>query len=135
MPIDGIITIEYLKKNGPPDIIEAIQKQVDSSVQSEDGGGGAGEDDLLRGCYVNSMTLAAEAGLKSIAFPAIVGSAGIGAGLLIATGGILYTVGAVVYATKRPDPVPAKFGYHEVFHLLVIGAAGAHFAAVVLFAL
>jgi len=73
--------------------------------------------------------------IGAIAFPAIVGSAGIGAGLLIATGGILYTVGAVVYATKRPDPVPSKFGYHEVFHLLVIGAAGAHFAAVALFAL
>ena len=73
--------------------------------------------------------------IGAIAFPAIVGSAGIGAGLLIATGGILYTVGAVVYATKRPDPVPTKFGYHEVFHLLVIGAAGAHFAAVALFAL
>ena len=73
--------------------------------------------------------------IGAIAFPAIVGSAGIGAGLLIATGGILYTVGAVVYATRRPDPVPAKFGYHEVFHLLVIGAAGAHFAAVALFAL
>lgn len=73
--------------------------------------------------------------IGAIAFPAIVGSAGIGAGLLIATGGILYTVGAVVYATKRPDPVPSKFGYHEVFHLLVVGAAGAHFVAVALFAL
>ena len=73
--------------------------------------------------------------IGAIAFPAIVGSAGIGAGLLIATGGILYTVGAVVYATRRPDPVPSKFGYHEVFHLLVVGAAGAHFAAVALFAL
>jgi len=73
--------------------------------------------------------------IGAVAFPAIVGSAGIGAGLLIATGGILYTVGAVVYATKRPDPVPSKFGYHEVFHLLVVGAAGTHFAAVALFAL
>ena len=73
--------------------------------------------------------------IGAIAFPAIVGSAGIGAGLLIATGGILYTVGAVVYATQRPDPVPSHFGYHEVFHLLVIGAAGAHFAAIALFAL
>ncbi|MFM8519549.1 MAG: hemolysin III family protein [Solirubrobacterales bacterium] len=73
--------------------------------------------------------------IGAIAFPAIVGSAGIAAGLLIATGGILYTVGAVVYATRRPDPVPSKFGYHEVFHLLVVGAAGAHFAAVALFAL
>ena len=73
--------------------------------------------------------------IGAVAFPAIVGSAGIAAGLLIATGGILYTVGAVVYATRRPDPVPSKFGYHEVFHLLVVGAAGAHFAAVALFAL
>jgi hemolysin III len=73
--------------------------------------------------------------IGAIAFPAIVGSAGIGAGLLIATGGILYTVGAVVYATQKPDPVPSHFGYHEVFHLLVIGAAGAHFAAVAFFAL
>lgn len=73
--------------------------------------------------------------IGAIAFPAIVGSAGIGAGLLIATGGILYTVGAVVYATQKPDPVPSHFGYHEVFHLLVIGAAGAHYAAVAFFAL
>ena len=54
---------------------------------------------------------------------------------LVATGGLLYTVGAVVYATQRPNPNPAVFGYHEIFHLLVIGAAGFHFAAVALYAL
>lgn len=73
--------------------------------------------------------------LGALAFPQIVGSVGIAAGLLIATGGVLYTVGAVVYATQKPDPKPSHFGYHEVFHLFVIGAAGAHFAAVAIFAL
>lgn len=73
--------------------------------------------------------------IGAISFPLIIGSAGIGAGLLIATGGILYTLGAVVYATQRPDPNPTYFGYHEVFHVFVIGAAGTHFAAIALFAL
>ncbi len=73
--------------------------------------------------------------IGAVAFPHIVGTAGIFAGLLIATGGILYTVGAVVYATQRPDPNPTYFGYHEVFHLFVIGAAATHFAAIAFFAL
>lgn len=45
---------------------------------------------------------------------------------LLATGGVLYSVGAVVYARKRPDPWPTVFGFHEVFHALVITAAVAH---------
>jgi hemolysin III len=49
---------------------------------------------------------------------------------LLATGGVLYTVGAVVYARRRPDPAPRVFGYHEVFHALVIAAAAVHFAAI-----
>ena len=73
--------------------------------------------------------------IGAVAFPQIVGTAGVVAGLLIATGGILYTVGAVVYATQRPNPNPTYFGYHEVFHLLVIAAAASHFAAIALFAL
>jgi hemolysin III len=48
---------------------------------------------------------------------------------LIAGGGVLYTVGAVVYATRRPDPWPRVFGFHEVFHALVIAAAAMHFVA------
>jgi len=50
-------------------------------------------------------------------------------GLIIA-GGLLYTTGAVVYATKRPDPAPRVFGYHEIFHALVIVASICHFVAV-----
>ena len=45
-------------------------------------------------------------------------------------GGVLYTVGAVVYAVAWPNPRPRVFGFHEVFHLFVIAAAVAHFAAV-----
>jgi len=55
--------------------------------------------------------------------------------LLVAAGGLLYTAGAVVYAIQRPNPSPAVFGYHEVFHLFVIAAAIAHFSAVAFFAL
>lgn len=49
---------------------------------------------------------------------------------LIAGGGALYALGAVAYALKRPNPWPAVFGYHEVFHALVVAASVAHFAAI-----
>ena len=49
---------------------------------------------------------------------------------LVALGGVLYTMGAVVYARKRPDPAPTVFGYHEVFHLLVIAAAAVQYAVI-----
>jgi hemolysin III len=49
--------------------------------------------------------------------------------ILLGLGGLLYTVGAVVYATKRPDPWPRIFGFHEVFHALVVAAAVVQFVA------
>ncbi len=49
---------------------------------------------------------------------------------LLGGGGVAYTVGAVVYASRRPDPFPRIFGYHEVFHALVILAAVMHYVAV-----
>jgi hemolysin III len=55
--------------------------------------------------------------------------------LLIVAGGLAYSAGAAVYALRRPDPVPAVFGYHEVFHLLVIAGVTAHFLAIGLYAL
>jgi hemolysin III len=60
------------------------------------------------------------------------GPTGVG---LLALGGVLYTVGAVIYAARRPDPAPAVFGYHELFHLFVIAAAACQYAAVALFVL
>lgn len=50
--------------------------------------------------------------------------------LLVATGGLLYTVGALVYALRRPDPAPAIFGFHEIFHALVIAAAALQYAVI-----
>jgi hemolysin III len=69
------------------------------------------------------------------AFPALWTSLGAAGATLVIAGGVLYTAGAVVYATQRPNPNPAIFGYHEIFHLLVIAAAIAHFTAVAFFAL
>jgi hemolysin III len=54
---------------------------------------------------------------------------------LIATGGALFTIGALIYLVRWPDPWPDVFGYHEVFHLLIIFACGWHFAAVARLAL
>lgn len=51
-------------------------------------------------------------------------------GLLVASG-VIYSLGAVVYATRRPDPLPRVFGYHEVFHALVIVASVCLFGHVV----
>jgi hemolysin III len=73
--------------------------------------------------------------VAAIGFPGLWEGMGVGGALLVAAGGLLYTVGAVVYATQRPDPNPRVFGYHEIFHLFVIAAAAAHFAAVAFFAL
>jgi len=52
--------------------------------------------------------------------------AGAGTVALLLGGGVLYTVGAVVVGTRRPDPWPTVFGYHEIWHLFVIAAAGVH---------
>jgi hemolysin III len=85
--------------------------------------------------WVSAIVYIAVGLIGAIGFPAIVAEAGIVAGLLIAAGGGLYATGAIIYAAQRPDPSPAVFGYHEIFHVLVIAAAAAHFAAIALFAL
>jgi len=58
-------------------------------------------------------------------FPAL----GVAAAVLVIVGGALYSVGALAYATAWPNPLPAAFGFHEIFHLFVIAAAAAQFAA------
>ena len=49
---------------------------------------------------------------------------------LVAAGGVTYTLGAIVYATKRPDPLPRVFGFHEIWHLFVMGGSTLHYAAI-----
>ena len=62
--------------------------------------------------------------------PALYAALGAGPFLYMIVGGAFYTVGAVIYATRRPDPFPRVFGFHEIFHLLVIAAAACQFVAV-----
>jgi hemolysin III len=55
--------------------------------------------------------------------------------LLVVAGGLLYSAGAIVYARRRPDPAPYVFGYHELFHVFTLAAAGCQFAAIAFFVL
>jgi hemolysin III len=65
-----------------------------------------------------------------LAMPSVVDELGWVATALMGLGGVLYTVGAVVYARRRPDPLPAVFGYHEIFHALTIAGAAFHYAVI-----
>jgi hemolysin III len=60
---------------------------------------------------------------------------GVAGFVLLLVGGLLYSIGAAVYATARPNPWPRWFGHHEVFHLLVVVAVAAHYVTVNFFAL
>jgi hemolysin III len=69
-----------------------------------------------------------------VAFPQLV-EIGVAGVVLLLAGGLCYTAGAIVYARRRPDPVPHAFGYHELFHLLVIAAAACQYVAIAFFVL
>ncbi|HEY0280552.1 MAG TPA: hemolysin III family protein [Solirubrobacterales bacterium] len=68
------------------------------------------------------------------AFPELWSGLGPTAALMLVGGGVLYTAGAVVYAVQRPNPSPAIFGYHEVFHAFVLAAALIHFSVIAFWA-
>jgi hemolysin III len=70
-----------------------------------------------------------------VAFPQILEATGSAGASLLLVGGVLYTVGALVYARSRPDPIPDVFGYHELFHVLTILAAACQYAAIAFFVL
>jgi hemolysin III len=70
-------------------------------------------------------------GWTAVAFtPTLWRHLGVASFSLLLTGGLVYSAGAVVYATRRPDPWPAVFGFHEVFHALVIAAGLLFYAAI-----
>jgi hemolysin III len=79
---------------------------------------------LTAGLYVTVGSIAV------LVFPALLRGLGPGGLALVVAGGLLYIAGAVVYARRSPDPVPGIFGFHEVFHALVVLAAVLHLAAV-----
>jgi hemolysin III len=51
--------------------------------------------------------------------------------ILIVSGGVLYSVGAVIFLIRRPDPFPSVFGYHELFHAFVVAATAMFYFVVV----
>ncbi|MGA3153583.1 MAG: PAQR family membrane homeostasis protein TrhA [Streptosporangiaceae bacterium] len=71
--------------------------------------------------------------VAAIALPFVWIHAGVAAGILMLAGGALYTAGAISYHRRRPDPYPAVFGYHEVFHAFVCAGAACQFVAIALF--
>jgi hemolysin III len=79
--------------------------------------------------WLSSSTYIVLGWVALLAAPQLVSSLPTAPLVLVALGGVLYTVGAVVFALGRPDPWPRVFGFHEIFHVFVILAAVAHFVA------
>ena len=75
-------------------------------------------------CYIALGWVAA------FVFPDLLHNAGVAAFVLIAVGGVVYTIGGVVYAMKRPNPWPGVFCFHEVFHFCTLVAALCHYVAI-----
>jgi hemolysin III len=73
--------------------------------------------------------------LGAFAFLPLYDATGWAGVLLVAGGGLSYTIGAIVHAAHRPDPWPETFGYHEIFHVFVILAAALHYSAIAFFVL
>jgi hemolysin III len=68
-----------------------------------------------------------------VAMPQLERESGVAAVALLAAGGLAYTAGALVYAFRRPDPAPAVFGYHELFHALTLVALACQYVAIAFF--
>jgi hemolysin III len=84
--------------------------------------------------WVTALVFVALGWVGVVAVPEML-ELGVAPAVLVFVGGALYTLGALAYAFKRPNPAPATFGYHEIFHLFVIGAAATHFVAIAAFVL
>jgi hemolysin III len=68
--------------------------------------------------------------VAAVTFPSLVRALDPWNVVLLVTGGLLYTVGALVLATHTPDPWPRTFGYHEIWHVMTVLAAGCHFIVI-----
>lgn len=74
-------------------------------------------------------------GWAAVVYLVDIAQANFAAMVLVIVGGLLYTVGAVVYGLKRPNPIPGVFGFHEIFHSLTVLAFLCHWTAALLLAL
>ena len=80
--------------------------------------------------WVSVLAYVAVGWVGVVTIPQMFSGVGIPGSVLVMVGGLLYTVGALVYAFHWPNPFPATFGFHEIFHLLVVAAATTQFVAV-----
>jgi hemolysin III len=88
---------------------------------------------FTRGLTVVEQTLYMALGwVALLTLPVTIGRLGWVEALLMFSGGVLYTVGAIIFGLRKPDPNPAVFGYHEVWHSMVIGASLCHYALILL---
>jgi hemolysin III len=101
--------------------------------------GGAVAATAAKFCWVHapkwlSVVIAVALGWVGVAaMPQLARTAGITAVVLLGVGGLAYTAGAIVYARRKPDPVPAVFGYHELFHALTLAAIACQYVAIAFF--
>jgi hemolysin III len=101
--------------------------------------GGAVAGTVTKMCWIHSPKwLSAAIGLAVgwvavFALPELAHNEGIAPTVLLAGGGIAYTAGAIVYAFRRPDPLPRVFGHHELFHALTILALSAQYTAIAVY--
>jgi hemolysin III len=80
--------------------------------------------------WVSAVIGVALGWVAAITLTQLPGTIGWGAVVALLVSGVLYTTGAVIYARERPNPRPGVFGYHEVFHALVLAAAAIHYSVV-----
>jgi hemolysin III len=85
--------------------------------------------------WVAPATCVALGWVALLVMPQIVARIGVAGAMLLLGGGVAYTVGAVVYVRQWPDPRPRTFGYHEIFHLLVLVAVACQYSTVAFFML
>jgi hemolysin III len=80
--------------------------------------------------WVSTLAYVAVGWVGVITIPQMFSGVGTTGSVLVIIGGALYTLGALTYAFHWPNPFPRTFGYHEVFHVLVVAAASTQFVAV-----
>jgi len=80
--------------------------------------------------WLNAAVYVAIGWIALLVAPQLIDRLGWLAAGALALGGIIYSAGAVIYGSKRPNPLPGVFGYHELFHLLVIIAAGVQYSVI-----
>ncbi len=101
--------------------------------------GGAGAAILAKLCWVDAPRwLSAVVGVALgwvgiVALPELARTTGPAAVALLGAGGLAYTAGALVYARRKPDPLPTVFGYHEIFHALTLVALACQYVAIAFF--